>query len=207
MYCEKCGCKLEDNVKFCPKCGNEIKKHKNIYVALILTFFITGLGSVYAGKTRKGLALLIIRIVLSVLGLFISIFSVFATLIWAYAFYEAYKDVKIACGSENPRLIDDFKMWNSKHRIIAILIIFVILIFTVNGCIDALTVPDYSTTSSDIPDYLIDEEIDTVTPSRYGGVDTSPYRLAKSDPDSFYDYYEYGDFRDIDDYLESEGFD
>ena len=44
-------------------------------------------------------------------------------------------------------------------------------------------------------------------PSHYGGVDTSPDTIAKNDPDSYYDYYEYGDNPDVDDYLESEGYD
>lgn len=44
-------------------------------------------------------------------------------------------------------------------------------------------------------------------PSHYRGVDTSPDTLAKNDPDSYYDYYEYGDNPDVDDYLESEGYD
>lgn len=41
----------------------------------------------------------------------------------------------------------------------------------------------------------------------YGGVDTSPYHLAKNDPGAYYDHYEYGDNYKIDDYLESQGFD
>ena len=43
--------------------------------------------------------------------------------------------------------------------------------------------------------------------SHYRGVDTSPDTLAKNDPDWYYDHYEYGDNPDIDDYLESEGYD
>ncbi|WP_298521927.1 hypothetical protein [uncultured Methanobrevibacter sp.] len=43
--------------------------------------------------------------------------------------------------------------------------------------------------------------------SHYGGVDTSPYSLAKNDPGAYYDHYEYGDNYKIDDYLESQGFD
>lgn len=33
------------------------------------------------------------------------------------------------------------------------------------------------------------------------------YSLSRSDPDSYYDHYEYGDNYEIDDYLESEGYD
>ena len=38
-------------------------------------------------------------------------------------------------------------------------------------------------------------------------IDESPYALAKNDPDWYYDHYEYEDNYDIDDYLESEGYD
>lgn len=38
-------------------------------------------------------------------------------------------------------------------------------------------------------------------------VRTDPYELARNDPGSYYDHYEYGDDYDIDDYLESEGYD
>lgn len=41
---------------------------------------------------------------------------------------------------------------------------------------------------------------------RYGGVDTSPSRVAYSDPDWYYDYYDYGDYDYLDEYLESQGY-
>lgn len=37
-------------------------------------------------------------------------------------------------------------------------------------------------------------------------VDTSPETIAKNDPDWYYDHYEYGDYPQIDDYLESQGY-
>lgn len=37
-------------------------------------------------------------------------------------------------------------------------------------------------------------------------VDTSPETIAKNDPDWYYDHYEYGDYPEIDDYLESQGY-
>lgn len=43
--------------------------------------------------------------------------------------------------------------------------------------------------------------------SHYRGVTTDQYDLARNDPGSYYDHYEYGDDYDIDDYLESEGYD
>ena len=42
--------------------------------------------------------------------------------------------------------------------------------------------------------------------SRYH-VDNSPSKIARNDPDWYYDHYEYGDNYAIDDYLESQGYD
>lgn len=43
--------------------------------------------------------------------------------------------------------------------------------------------------------------------NHYSTVVDDRYSVAKNDPDSYYDYYEYGDNYDIDNYLESEGYD
>ncbi len=43
--------------------------------------------------------------------------------------------------------------------------------------------------------------------SSYHTVIPDRYTLSRTDPGAYYDYYEYGDDYDIDDYLESEGFD
>ena len=210
MFCDKCGHELADDAAFCANCGNQVKskKKKNIYIALILTFFITGLGSIYAGNKVKGLTLLIIRLALAIIGLFISIFFVFSLLVWTYSFYETYRDVQIANGHGNPKLINDFKGWNRNNQIIAILIICIILILTVSGCINLLTVDSYSPADSGTHYHTSDSgSISSGGSSHYGGVDTSPNTIARNDPDWYYDHYEYGDNQDIDDYLESQGYD
>ena len=50
MFCENCGTELADNATFCSNCGNRVgvNRKKNIYIALVLTFILTGLGSIYA---------------------------------------------------------------------------------------------------------------------------------------------------------------
>lgn len=210
MFCDNCGTELADDATFCSNCGNQVKtkNNKKIYIALILTFFITGLGSIYAGNKIKGLILLILRIVFAILGLFISIFFLFSVLVWTYAFYETYRDVQITNGHYNPKLINDFKTWNQNNKIIAILIICIILIFTVGGCISFLTMNNYSSSDLGTHYYTSDSgSSGSGGSSHYGGVDTSPNTIAKNDPDWYYDHYEYGDNPDIDDYLESQGYD
>ena len=213
MFCDNCGCELADGAKFCSNCGNrvEVRNSKNIYIALVLTFFITGLGSIYAGNKIKGLILLIVRIVFVIFGVFINMFLVFSMLVWAYAFYEAYKDVQIANGRHNPKLINDFKTWNQNSKIIAAVVICIILIITISGCASVLMVDTYSPSHSGSHYYSSGSGSGSSGSSgsshHYGGVDDSPSTIAKNDPDWYYDHYEYGDNPDIDDYLESEGYD
>lgn len=119
MFCNNCGCELADNATFCSKCGKKLK-NKNIYIALILTFILTGLGSIYAGNTKKGLTLLILRVLFAALAFFSNIFGILSVLVWVYGFYEVYNDVQIANRNSSPNLINDFKNWNQQNKIIAI---------------------------------------------------------------------------------------
>ena len=144
---------------------------------------------------------------------FLSIFFVFSVLVWVYAFYEVYKDVQIANGHANPKLLDDFNSWDQNRKIIAVLIALIILIVTVGGCISLLTMDTYSPSNSNTHYYDVGSGSSSGSyshsshSSHYGGVDTSPNTIAKNDPDWYYDHYEYGDNPDIDDYLESQGYD
>ena len=207
MYCDNCGAELADDAGFCSNCGKKLgKKHKNIYIALILTFILTGLGSVYAGNVKKGLVLLAARLILAIAGLFVNVFFALSVIVWAFAFYEAYRDVQTANGRSNPKLADDFRGWNRNNQIIAVLIIVIILIFTVGGCIGAFTVYDHSM-DDPATHYYQSSSGSSSSSSHYGGVDDSPGKIAKNDPDWYYDHYEYGDNDEIDEYMESQGYD
>ena len=83
MFCENCGTELADTATFCSNCGNRVgvNRKKNIYIALVLTFILTGLGSIYAGNVKKGLMLLVFRLLFAVLGVFLNIFFVFSVLV------------------------------------------------------------------------------------------------------------------------------
>ena len=205
MYCEKCGTKLEDGAKFCPNCGSKTKaKDKNIYLALILTFILTGLGSIYAGNTNRGLRILFIA-----LGVFVNFLLIISLLVWAYGFWAAYQDVERANGRSNPNLINDYKNMNPKSQKIAIVIAVIVIIFTIIGTASVLTVDSYDTSNSGSHYYTSSSPSSSSSSSHshYGGVDTSPNTIAKKDPDWYYDHYEYGDNDKIDEYLESQGFD
>ena len=214
MFCEKCGTKLADDATFCSNCGNRVKaggKPKNIYIALVLTFLLTGLGSMYAGNVKRGGILLVARITTAVIGVFIHIFLVISILVWVYGFYEAYRDVETANGHTNPKLLDDFKGWDSNNKIIAVLIIVIIVMFALAGCASILTVDSYTSDDPDTHYYVSNggsgSSSSSGGSSHYGGVDDSPHTIAKNDPDWYYDHYDYGDYDDIDENLESEGYD
>ena len=216
VFCENCGTELADDATFCSNCGNKVKhvhkkQEKNIYIALILTFILTGLGSIYAGNPKKGLMLLIARLATAIIGVFIGIFFIFSVLVWTYGFYEAYRDVRIANGYSNPKFLDDFNGWDQNNKIIAILIIFIILLFTFSGCYSVLSVDShsYSNTDAQYPVYhggSGSSSSGSSQSSHYGGVDDSPHTIAKNDPDWYYDHYDYGDYDDIDEDLESQGY-
>ena len=215
MYCDNCGAELVDGASFCSSCGKKVrvkKPRKNIYIALVLTFLLTGLGTIYAGNTMKGLKLLALRILFISLGVFLNFFFIFSFIVWAYAFYEAYKDVQIANGHSNPNIINDFKGWNPNTQKVALIIIAVILILMVIGCISSLTLNSYSSSDSKSHYYSSGSgsssgSSHSTHSSHYSGVDDSPHTIARNDPDWYYDHYEYGDNPDIDDYLESQGYD
>ena len=208
MYCDNCGAELADDAGFCSKCGNKIgaKKHKNIYIAILLTFIFAGLGSIYAGNIKKGVILLGARFIFSLLGGLWNIFFIIALLVWAFSFYEAYRDVQIANGRSNPKLLNDFPTWDQKNKIIAVIIIVVVVALVSIASVGTLAYDSYSPSDSGTHYYTSSSQSSGGS-SHYGGVDDSPHTIAKNDPDWYYEHYDYGDNPDIDDYLESEGYD
>ena len=72
-FCDKCGAELKnENVNFCDKCGAEVKfksntqnssktpnvpihvEEKSMGIAILISFFLYGLGIAYAGDVAKG---------------------------------------------------------------------------------------------------------------------------------------------------------
>lgn len=209
MYCEKCGEELSDNASFCSKCGSktQIRKHKNIFIALILSFILTGIGTVYAGNTKKGLMLLALRLICSVITVVIPFIFVLNIVVWIFGIYDAYYETQIANGNPNPNFIRDFKGWDKNSQIIAALFILFILMISVSGALSFFT-----------PSYHYSDTYHTTSPSsssgsssgshsHYGGVGNSPSTIASRDPSWYYDHYDYGDNDKIDEYLESQGYD
>lgn len=70
---------------------------KNMIIALVISFLLTGLGIAYAGNVRKGLTLFILAVILDVLGLVVSpILGWIGIPLWLYAMYATYQEVQFA---------------------------------------------------------------------------------------------------------------
>lgn len=111
-FCDKCGAELNDNVKFCDKCGAEVKfstdsqntstpnvpvniEEKNMAIALIISFFLAGLGICYAGDMLKGLVIFLISIIINFLALsMLWTFSFISIIIWVIGLILTYQEVE-----------------------------------------------------------------------------------------------------------------
>ncbi|MDV0441717.1 hypothetical protein [Methanorbis furvi] len=66
-------------------------RHKSPFLALILSFFIVGLGQVYNGQILKGIGYFITGVILALLGLVTLGLLFFLPLIWwIWNMYDAY---------------------------------------------------------------------------------------------------------------------
>ncbi len=68
-----------------------IKKDPGI--AVVLSFFFTGLGQIYNGQIGKGLLFIVIQII-NVLLMFVVIGFITGPLFWIYGMYDAYNVAK-----------------------------------------------------------------------------------------------------------------
>lgn len=134
-YCQNCG-RQYNNERFCPDCGadlgnsssstNNMESNRVVYsernpgVAVLLSFLIPGIGSLYAGKIGKGIAILLVNIASWIVGMLLAvlvavvmtggettdaavaagtvimftIISVVPLVAWVYSMFAAYADTK-----------------------------------------------------------------------------------------------------------------
>ena len=209
MFCEKCGREVNPNSKFCEACGNRIgtpQKRKNVYIALILSLILSGLGTIYAGYTKKGLILAALRLIFAVIGWYVPLFSVLTLIVFIYGFYDAYCEVQYANGVKK-RYPLIFNKDSSQSKLIIIIVFFILIVVGIS-MIMSLTSNSYHSTSTHTSPHTSTHRSTGSSSggSHYRGVDDSPSTIARNDPDWYYDHYEYGDNNKIDDYLESQGF-
>lgn len=94
-YCSNCASEIDIKAEMCPKCGvrqmtSQQSSDKNVWVAVLLSLLIVGLGHFYLGLPKKGALFLILTIVCWILiAVFIGI--ILYPLILIYGVYDVYK--------------------------------------------------------------------------------------------------------------------
>ena len=94
-YCSNCGSEIDFKAEICPKCGvrqsgvTGNSSDKNVWVAVLLSLLLVGLGHFYLGLPKKGAMLLIITIVCFILIVaFIGL--ILYPLVLIYGVYDVY---------------------------------------------------------------------------------------------------------------------
>ena len=93
-YCSNCGSEIDFNAEICPKCGVRqssagFSSEKNVWVAVLLSLLLVGLGHFYLGLPKKGAMLLILTIIsLFLVVAFIGI--ILYPLLLIYGVYDVY---------------------------------------------------------------------------------------------------------------------
>ncbi len=134
MFCEHCGKEIPYDAKFCNHCGKQLKttppveNKKNMHLAILLSLFLISLGICYAGNKKKGIILFVIILIFTRLRHASGIFFAISMIIWVYALYETYREVKIANGEPNPKLIEDIQNPSNFEKIASIVAIVLLLL-------------------------------------------------------------------------------
>lgn len=114
-FCDKCGAELRnENVKFCDKCGAKLKftsntqsnsttlnmpinfEEKSMGIAMLISFFLYGLGIAYAGNVAKGVGYFLgsIIIIFFLALIFRSwVLSLIIIIIWITGLFLTYQEV------------------------------------------------------------------------------------------------------------------
>lgn len=199
MYCEKCGTQVPDNATFCPECGNKVREKKisavkedDILFPVIVSLILPGLGILIAGNKKKGIVLFIATLISLFIGLIVPVCLFVGLFLWAYGLYETYREVKIANGADNPKILKDFKTWNIFGKIVFLIIVLFILVLLIVGIFSAF----YTHSSPDLDDNKYSNSNNNSTyisgsssPVSSGGDSYSSY----SDGRDVYSHYE-GDY-------------
>lgn len=104
-FCSNCGEEIDSKAVVCPKCGVQVQnasitQELNPTVAILLNFFIPGLGHIYSGLTQKGILILVLYIVSAILTVVVVGF-VLALIIWVWALIDVNKCVKALNAGEH----------------------------------------------------------------------------------------------------------
>lgn len=68
---------------------------KNMALALLISFFLTGLGIAYAGDVKKGVSIFALSIILNIISIYAFglILGIIVFVLWVYGMYATYLEV------------------------------------------------------------------------------------------------------------------
>lgn len=93
-FCSNCGSQIDFKAEICPKCGvrqsSSISSEKNVWIAVLLSLLIVGLGHFYLGLPKKG-ALFLIMTIISWVLIAAVIGIVLYPLVIIYGIYDVYR--------------------------------------------------------------------------------------------------------------------
>lgn len=97
-FCRACGFSMEAWAEFCSKCGvpqhgTRNQRHPNARLGLILNVFFPGVGTLVLGKTKIGIAQLVLGWVAMLLSLFLVALPFFFV-VWIWAIVTAVKSFR-----------------------------------------------------------------------------------------------------------------
>lgn len=104
-YCSNCGAEIDIKAEICPKCGvrqsniNSQSSDKNVWVALVLSLLVVGLGHFYLGLPKKAIMLIVLTIVCWIL-IFFFIGIILYPLMLIYGVYDVYKSANAMVNGE-----------------------------------------------------------------------------------------------------------
>lgn len=72
---------------------------KSMAIALIISFFLSGLGIAYVGDVKKGVIIFAAAVICNIITRFFIYFAIVAFIVWAYGLYATYQEVKAYNGA------------------------------------------------------------------------------------------------------------
>jgi TM2 domain-containing membrane protein YozV len=100
-FCSNCGEQIDVRAEICPHCGVRVvmpPSVKNPAVAVILSFFVVGLGQVYNGKYKTAILMFVLAVISAMLWS-IGIGVITSLIIWIWSMSDAWNVAKGTGGS------------------------------------------------------------------------------------------------------------
>jgi hypothetical protein len=76
-------------------------EEKSMALALLISFFLPGLGVAYVGDIRKGIIIFAASVICGIISIYFAgmFFGLIRFILWVYGIYATYQEVKLYNGS------------------------------------------------------------------------------------------------------------